>query len=345
MTTGDPKTALREPHSVVMTESAAKKYFNSTNVMGQHLLVDGNTNYTITGVLKDLPQQSHFNFDFFVSMSGLSESRDETWISQNFNTYVLLKQGVDSKRLEKLFNESLERYAGPEFKTAVNLSMAELKKGGGFIRCSLMPLTSIHLYANKVGELGVNGNIQYVYIFSAIAIFILLIACVNFMNLSTARSFNRAKEVGVRKVLGSPRNKLVIQFLTESLLITFLSFIIAVLLSLLLLPLFNQLSQKKTSIDMLFTANFMLYGLLLVFVVGLIAGAYPAFYLSAFNPIEVLKKNLSKGFKSSLLRNALVIFQFAVSIILIIGTIVIYGQLNYIRYKDIGFNKEQLLII
>jgi putative ABC transport system permease protein len=278
-------------------------------------------------------------------MSELDDSRVDTWMSQNFNTYILLRPGVDAKSLEKRFNEALERYAEPEFKSAVNLSMADLKKGGGYFHCSLMPLTKIHLYSNKPGELGANGNIQYVYIFSAIAMFILSIACINFMNLSTARSANRAKEAGVRKLLGSERKNLIAQFLTESLLISGLSLITALLISWLLIPYLNQLSQKDTSIGIFFTPRFLFFMLSLVFVVGLLAGCYPAFFLSAFKPIEVLKGQLVKGFKGSLLRNVLVVFQFAVSIMLIIGTLVVYSQLRYIHNKDIGFNKEQVLVI
>jgi putative ABC transport system permease protein len=226
MVAGDAKTALKEPHSMVITESTAKKYFNTTDVVGKTMVINNKTNYTITGVIKNVPAQSHFNYDFFVAMSELSQSRENTWVSQNFNTYFLLKPGTDIKQLEKQFNESLEKYAEPEFKSAINLTLSEFKKGGGYIRCSLMPLTRIHLYSHKPGELMANGNIQYVYTFSAIGIFILLIACVNFMNLSTARSANRAKEVGVRKVLGSARKDLIAQFLTESVLISFLALII-----------------------------------------------------------------------------------------------------------------------
>ena len=342
---GDPGSALKEPHSLVITEGTARKYFNRTDVVGQSLLIDDQTNYKITGVIKDVPAQSHFNYDFFAAMSELDDSRADLWMSQNFNTYIVLKPGVDAKSLEKRFNAALEKYAEPEFKSAVNLSMADLEKGGGYFHCSLMPLTKIHLYSNKPGELSANGNIQYVYIFSAIALFILLIACINFMNLSTARSANRAKEVGVRKVLGSERKNLIAQFLTESLLISALALIVALLLLWLLIPYFNHLSQKDTAIGIFFKPRSLFFMLSLVFVVGLLAGCYPAFYLSAFKPIDVLKGRLAKGFKGSLLRNGLVVFQFAVSIILIAGTLIVYSQLRYIHNKDIGFNKEQVLVI
>jgi putative ABC transport system permease protein len=208
-----------------------------------------------------------------------------------------------------------------------------------------MPLTRIHLYSDKAAELGPNGNIQYVYIFSAIAVFILLIACVNFMNLSTARSSNRAKEVGVRKVLGSNRQNLVTQFLSESLLIAAISLILAVVLAVLLLPFFNQLSVKELSLNFFKRPWLLAVLVLIALIVGLLAGSYPAFYLSSFKPILVLKGKLATGFKGGWLRSALVVFQFAISIFLIVGTVVIQGQLNYIRNKELGFNREQVLIL
>jgi putative ABC transport system permease protein len=345
MIAGDLKTALKEPHSLVITESTAKKYFNSTDAIGKILIINDKGNYKITGVIKDIPGQSHFNFDFFMPLSELEESRNNGWLNTICYTYILLKPGTDIYRLEKQFNKAMNAYEAPQFKPEMNMSQDEFEKAGNYTTCSLMPLTKIHLYSNKMEELATNGSIRYVYIFSAIAIFILLIACVNFMNLSTARSSNRAKEVGVRKVLGSLRNNLIAQFLAESFLISGLSFIIAIVVALLLLPLFNQLTDKHISASVLLRP-FIFFGILLLsIIVGLVAGGYPAFFLSAFRPIAVLKGNISRGFKGSALRNALVVFQFSISIILMIGTVVIYNQLNYIRNKNIGFNKEQVLML
>jgi putative ABC transport system permease protein len=219
------------------------------------------------------------------------------------------------------------------------------RKGGGFIRASFTPLLDIHLHSNKTAELDGNGNAQYVYIFSAIALLILLIACVNFMNLSTARSSNRAKEVGVRKVLGSLKKNLVQQFLTESVLISLIALVFAFAISWLLLPYFNELSGKTIHLASLFHPSMIISLFALMLIVGLLAGSYPAFFLSSFQPIAVLKGKLSAGFKRSWLRNALVVFQFVISIVLIFGTIVIYNQLNYIHNKDIGFNRNQVLTI
>ncbi len=342
---GNPKTALKEPHSLVITETIAKKYFNRTDVVGKSMLINDTGNYKITGVIKDIPAQSHFNFNFFVAASENADSRRDNWLSQTWNTYVLLRKNADPKKLEPELNKMMERYVGPELKDVIKLSLDEFKKSGGYVRASLTALTDIHLHSNKIGELNGNGNVQFVYIFSAIALFILLIACVNFMNLSTARSSNRAKEVGVRKVLGSLRKNLIQQFLTESVLISFIALVFAIGMASLLLPYFNQVAEKSIQVSTLFQLRMLLSLVLLMLIVGLLAGSYPAFVLSAFQPIDVLKGKLAAGFKRSWLRNALVVFQFVISIILIIGTVVIYNQLNYIRNKNIGFNRKQVLVI
>ncbi|HXL56334.1 MAG TPA: FtsX-like permease family protein, partial [Chitinophagaceae bacterium] len=254
-------------------------------------------------------------------------------------------KNTDAKKLEPELNKMMDRYVGPELKSVINLSLDEFKKSGGFVRASLTPLRDIHLHSNKLAELFGNGNIQFVYIFAAIAFFILLIACVNFMNLATARSSNRAKEVGIRKVLGSLRKNLIQQFLSESLLISFIALIFAILIAWLLLPYFNQLAGKTIHVNTLFQPMMLTSLVLLMLIVGLLAGSYPAFFLSAFQPVDVLKGKLAAGFKRSWLRNVLVVFQFFISIILIIGTVVIYNQLNYIHNKDIGFNRNQVLVI
>ena len=346
MIEGDPRTALTAPHSIVITEDIAKKYFNTTaNVVGKNLIINDTGNYKITGVIKDIPQQSHFRFDFFVSLSSSDESRQNNWVSNNFNTYIVLKKGADTKALETQFDAMVDKYVGPQVKAVLNLNMEDFKKSGNYDRYTLTPLTKIHLYSNKVAELGANSNIQYVYIFSAIAIFILLIACVNFMNLSTARSANRAKEVGVRKVLGSFKQDLVRQFLMESMLVSFIALLLALLIAWLLLPYFNQLSSKEISLSFISVPLLLPTLILIALVVGLLAGSYPAFYLSSFNPAQVLKGKLSGGFRRSWLRSGLVVFQFWISIVLIIGTVVIYKQLHYMQSIDVGYNRNQVLII
>ncbi|HXL54953.1 MAG TPA: ABC transporter permease [Chitinophagaceae bacterium] len=347
MIAGNARTALKDPKSVVITEKVAKKYFKTTdNVVGKTLTINDTGNFKITGIIKDIPTQSHFDFDFFVSMNGSIQSWEvNNWVSNNENTYIVLKKGADPKALEAQFDPMVEKYVGPQVVSLLNIKMDEFKKSGNYDRYTLTPLTSIHLYSNKVAELGANGNIQYVYIFSAIAIFILLIACVNFMNLSTARSSNRAKEVGVRKVLGSLRNNLITQFLTESILISFIALVLALLLAWALLPYFNQIANKELGIGLLSKSWLWPSLIVLMLVVGLLAGSYPAFYLSSFKPIVVLKGKLSGGFKRSWLRSGLVVFQFWISIILVIGTIVIYNQINFIQNKKLGYSREQVLVL
>jgi len=350
MVSGTPSSALTEPHSVVMTERAAKKYFNGASkdyrdVVGKILMVNDTIPYKITGVIKDIPQQSHFNFDFFLSMSGLPESRNNNLLSNNFNTYILLRPGADYKKLESKFPDFFREKAGAQLESIIHLTFAKFEQSGDYFRMSLTPLKDIHLRSNRLEEMDANGNIQYVYIFSAIALFILLIACINFMNLSTARSANRAREVGVRKVLGSPRKYLIAQFLAESVMITLLAAIIAVFAAWALLPLFNQIAGKElmvTSQIVKFTVPALLA---IVIVVGCLAGSYPAFFLSGFQPIEVLKGKLTAGFKGGGIRRFLVVFQFAISIFLIIGTLVIYNQLKYIQNKDVGYNRNHLLVV
>jgi putative ABC transport system permease protein len=345
MTAGDPKTALKDPKCVVITEKIAQKYFNTTDVVGKTLTINDTSSLKITGVIKNIPPESHFNFDFFVSLNGSIQPEEvNNWVSNNENTYIVLKKGADPKVLEAKFPDMVDKYMGPQALALLNIKMEDFKKSGNFDRYSLVPLTSIHLHSNKIAELGANSNVQYIYIFSAIAIFILLIACVNFMNLSTARSSNRAKEVGVRKVLGSVRGHLIYQFLTESILITLIACVLALLIAWLLLPYFNHIANKEIEIN-LFSGWLIPSLLAIVLIVGLLAGSYPAFYLSSFKPIVVLKGKLAGGFKRSWLRGSLVVFQFWISIILIIGTIVIYKQLQYIQNKQLGYDRNQVLVL
>ncbi len=345
MISGDAHTALKAPHSMVITESIAKKYFDRTDVAGQYLTINDTVNYKVTGVIKDIPGNTHFNFDFLLPFAEMEDSKSDNWFSQNFNTYIVLKKGMDAHKAEQQVQSLLDGFIGPQLKSVLGIGLADFSKQGNFVKCSLTPLTAIHLHSNRIGELAPNGNIQYVYVFSLVAFFILVIACVNFMNLFTARSANRAREIGVRKVLGSLRKNLIQQFLTESLLISFIALSVALLVTWPLLPFFNQLSGKHISLGVLFRPSMVLILLLFALLVGLLAGSYPAFLLSAFRPIEVLKGKLAKGFKGSSLRNVLVVFQFSISIMLIVGTMVIYNQLYYMHHKDIGFNREQVLVI
>ncbi|MCU0444309.1 MAG: ABC transporter permease [Microscillaceae bacterium] len=346
MLSGDARTALKAPKTVVISESIARKYFNQIDVVGKTLTLDRTELFKITGVMADMPQNSHFRYDFLLSMTTIEESKQGNWLSHNFNTYLLLKPQADAKKLEAKFAHLLKKYTFPQaFQVLQIKSVEDFEKNGNYVRYSLMPLTKIHLYSDREAELSANSSIQYVYIFSAVALLILLIACTNFMNLSTAKSANRAKEVGVRKVLGSHKAHLIAQFLSESVLLTMIALLIGVALTELFLPYFNQLANKALSLHNGNWLTVLPILCLCALSVGLLAGVYPAFYLSAFNPVNVLKGKLSAGFKTQGLRSVLVVLQFSISIVLIISTIVIYRQLNYIQNKKLGFNKDQVLIV
>src|SRR6187397_2411834 len=345
---GNTRTALDEPKTVVLTESAAKKYFNDVHVVGKTIEEkDGEStrSYKVTAVIKDIPHNSHLNFEFFFSMKNVNYQWGQL-TSHNFQTFLLLRNGTDYKAFQKNFVAYIDKYVLPEAKAFMNInSMDEFRKAGNYLDYNLIPLTKIHLYSDYNFEITPPGNIQYVYIFGAVALFILLIACINFINLSTARSANRAKEVGIRKTLGTERSTLITQFLVESTLTVIISLLIAIGITWLMLPLFNNVAGKSIHINEMLDPRIFVIIVLLPFVVGILAGSYPAVFLSKFNPITVLKGNSNTKYKKSNLRNVLVIIQFTTSIILIIGTIVVYKQLNYIQTKKLGFNKDQVLVI
>jgi putative ABC transport system permease protein len=342
---GDPAKALLEPHTVVLTENMAKKYFGTVNAVGHILTVNDTVQFKVTGVIKNIPAQSHFHYDFYRSMTSLPEAKDNTWFSNNFSTYVLLKPGADSKTFAAKLPDFMVRHAGAQLQTILHMDFKTFEKNGSYFRLTLIPLTKIHLQSDSIDGIEPGGNIAYIYIFSATAIFILLIACVNFMNLSTARSSNRAKEVGVRKVLGSSRKALIAQFLTESILVTLVGAVLAVLGAWAFLGLFNQLSGKELTVTPQILGWLIPALLIIIVVVGCLAGSYPALFLSGFQPVKVLKGKLAGGFKGGLLRSVLVVFQFAISIFLIVGTLVISNQLKYIQNKDLGYNRDHVLTV
>ncbi|WAC09920.1 ABC transporter permease [Dyadobacter pollutisoli] len=345
MLMGDAEKALKDPHTVVISETDAAKYFGAENPIGKALIVDNSQTYTVTGVMQDIPAQSHLrDMNMLLSMSSTEESRLGGWGSHNFNTYLLFREGVDPVQFEKNFETVLQKYTAKWLVSFLGASLDEVRKSGSYLRYTLIPLTDIHLHSDRTSEINVNGNIQYVYIFAVVALFLLTIACVNFMNLATARSANRAKEVGVRKALGSERSSLVSQFLTESVMLSFFSLALAVILAYAALPYFNNLAGKQVSFPIQkvwFWAALLLTG----GAVGMLAGSYPAFFLSAFKPLKVLKNSVELQGKGGYLRNGLVVFQFVISVMLIVGTGVIYRQLNFIQTKKLGFNKDQMLIV
>lgn len=343
---GDANTALTEPNSIVISETVAARYFKSENPLGKSIDFTGlHATYTIQGIIKDIPENSHFHFDMFGSMATLPEASEQSWMTSNFYTYLLLQKNYDYKKLEAKLPAVVEKYMGPQLQQATGISFEAFRKAGNKLGLYLQPLTDIHLKSDVLYDLSEGGDISYVYIFGAIALFMLLIACINFMNLSTAGASKRAKEVGIRKVLGSRKHQLVWQFLVDSIVLTFISLALALLLVKLALPVFNTLSQKHLEIMLL--NNPLTIGMLVVFglVVGSLAGSYPAFFLSSFNTIAVLKSKFSSGKQSIGIRSGLVVFQFFVSITLIVCTIVVYNQLQYINNKDVGYNKEEVLLI
>ncbi|MBK5279397.1 MAG: ABC transporter permease [Bacteroidia bacterium] len=343
---GDPAKALIEPNSVAISERIAQKFFPNENALGQTLILDNKLNVKITAVYQNMPANSHFHFDILIAMEGFDEAKSPIWFSNNFQTYLLLRKGTRAEDLENKFPDLILKTVMPQAVQMLggDFTAEKFKEAGNKIEYSLQSLTDIHMKSSLMGEFEPNFDITYIYLFTAIALFILILACINFMNLSTARSANRAKEVGIRKVMGSFRSHLMWQFLAESTLLSMFSFILAIVLAYLMLPFFNQLSGRELFIPF---GDVKLYaGLFLAaIVVGIMAGIYPSFFLSAFMPASVLKGNVSLGMKSGFIRSSLVVFQFTVSILLVIGTIAVFKQLNYIQNKKLGFNKDQVIMI
>jgi len=331
---GDRKTALQNPDAVLITKSMAHKYFGKEEALGKMLRINNNRDIVVTGVLENIPPNSHLQFDFIMPMSAIAQTnqnlKTNSWDNFDFYNYLLLHESfTPTTAAIRQFNTQMDEI----YKRRV----PELK-----IEFQLQPLTDIHLHSNLQVDLPGHGNILYVKIFSAVAIFILMVACINFMNLATARSARRAKEVGLRKVVGALRAQLIGQFLGESLLISFFSLLLAIILVLLCLPLFNYFTGKDLPIQLLTGKTiFILAGIAIV--TGLISGSYPALFLSGFRPANVLKGTIRSKGGNLYFRNALVVVQFIVSIVLLSGTIVVYRQLQYIKNKDLGFDKENLL--
>jgi putative ABC transport system permease protein len=334
---GNPQTALKEPFSVVFSETSAKKYFGDKDPMGQTLLITGDgLPATVTGVMKDIPENSQIKADMVLSMTTITKqwnkSLDSQWGNYGAQAYILLKPGTNAKNLQGKFPAFLERRNG-----------TEMKKSQMYATLLLEPLRDVYLRSTRNGSK--TGNINNVYIFAIVAIFILLIACINFVNLTTARSAERAKEVGIRKVVGAAKTQLARQFIGESIIICLIAFMLAVLLSAIFLPSFNQLAGKTISDGIFEHGQYVFYLFLAAIGIGLLAGIYPAFVLSSFKPVIVLKGRFATGNRGILLRKGLVVAQFSISVALIIGTIVVYNQMNYMRSRDLGFSKDQMMVM
>lgn len=343
---GNPVEVLRAPNTAVISQAIAQKYFGLQNPVGKTLLLDNEYNYTVTGVMAPMPSNTHFNYDMLLSLSSRDESRETLWGNMNFNTYVMLHEGTDVDRFAEKFNQHLIRnYFAPEIEQYIGMPWQDFIDAGNAFDFSLFPAADIHLKSDKDGELAANSDIKYVWIFSIIGAFILLIACINFMNLSTARSAIRAREIGVRKVVGATRKDLVGQFLGESFLVTALALAIAALLVVFLLGRFNELAGKTFMLSDLFSLQFLFLALGLTILTSLLAGSYPAMFLARFQTIKVLKGSVQQGKSKPHLRNTLVVFQFLITVFLICGTMVVYQQLNFIQDKKLGFDREQLLMV
>ncbi len=334
---GNVANVLVEPYTMVLSETSAKKYFGTQNPVGKTLLVsDEAFPVRVTGVMEDIPENSHIQADMVLSITtftqSLSPENDEQWGNYNPSAYILVNPNTDFKVLESKFPEFIERNTGDN-----------QRESQMFVTLFLEPFKDVYLLSTRGGN--GNGSMTNVYIFSIVAVFILLIACINFINLTTARSVERAKEVGIRKVIGAERRQLGLQFIGESVIICLVAFVLTTALTALFLPFFNDMAGKTVSDGIFSNPGYIGILLMISLGIGVLAGMYPAFVLSSFRPVSVLKGSFSTGTQGTLLRKGLVIAQFTISIALIIGTIVIYDQMQFMRSQELGFDKEQTLIL
>lgn len=328
---GDQATALDAPFSIVLTESIATKYFGKTDVLGESLQNQQGEEFKITGVMRDVPHNSHYRFDALISRNTRPQNQGG-WGGFGVYTYIQLPKDYDLSKMYASFDKIIKEKVNPIF-----------VEYGISVQYELQRITDIHLYSKIQDEAEDGGDISYIYIFGAVAAFMLIIACINYMNLATARSANRAKEVGIRKVMGSQRKQLVWQFITESIVLALLSLVISMLLIYALLPSFNSLANKELPFSYILQPPVLATLLLIILVVGVVGGSYPAFYLSSFNPVNVLKGKLATKGGNAAFRKTLVVLQFSISIFMLISTFIVFSQLNYLRNKDLGFDKSQVV--
>jgi putative ABC transport system permease protein len=343
---GDIKNLLNAPHRVVLSESAAKKIFGNEDPTDKPIKIGTDSiRYIVTGVMADVPRKSHFEASMITSFMTNPRSLNPTWLSNSFSTYLLLKPNSTPETVDLKFPDLLVKYVGPEIQQYMGISIADFTAQGNKYRFYLQNLRDIHLDPSIQQEFREATDPKYLKIFGSIAILIVLIAAINFMNLSTAQASRRAKEVGIKKVAGSTRGMLVTQFLSESFMLTFISLIVSLIIVRVTLPYFNNLLGSELSLNLLSGWYIIPAIILFALFVSLLAGSYPALFLSSFNPYEVLKGSVKNSTQNGRLRRVLVVFQFAVSILLIIGTLIMYRQINFMLNKDVGFNKEQLIVI
>lgn len=354
---GNPATALNRPNTVVLTEDQALALFGTSNPINEVIQLEDigyytgeyhgfGGDYTVTGVIENIPSNSHFHFDILISMLGNEDAQNQSWLSGSFVTYLLLDQGVTAEQIDDNLPTITRKYMEGQMKDGLGMGFDEFFEKGNFVYLRLQALTDIHLNPkyNGSGDFEAGGDKQTVWIYSAIALFMLLIACVNFMNLSTAGASQRVKEIGVRKVMGSDKQHLIYQFLSESFVSICIAMLIGLMLATLAIPYFNDFAGKELNAWEFMQPEYLLILGALILLVTLLAGGYPAFFLSAFKPIDSLKKKVARSNKSGL-RSTLVVFQFAVSVSLIISTIVVSRQMSFIQNKDIGYDRDQLIVL
>lgn len=342
---GNPEKALSAPNSLILTKTAVEKHFPISKAIGQKLVLNEGKTYTVTGIIEDLPTNSFLaDYSVFMSMTSYVDNY-LNWGSHNYNTFVKLKPNTSADDIAESLQGMMERYLMPYAQQFFpGITKEQFEASGNYVNYSTIPLTDLHLYSHREQDMGKNGDINNIYILGVIAFFLILLASINYMNLSTAYSLKRAKEVGIRKTLGSNKSSLIKQFLTESGLITFGAMLVAILLTLIALPFFNQLADKSITIP-LSNPIFWLILILSTTLLAFLSGSYPAFFMSKFIPVKVLKGSGETSTGASKLRKALVVFQFAISVFLIVGTLVVSKQLSFMQNKDLGYSKDQILLV
>ena len=334
---GNLDIALLEPYSVVISQSMAKKYFENNEPIGKTIEINGSEPYTITGVIEDIPQNSHFRFDIMGSFETLYAQNEQVmanWFHIQFFTYLLLAENTDQSSVEAKFSQFIEKHIGELLSTY-----------GASLKFFLQPLTEIHLHSELAGDIAPQADIKYLYLFILIAVSVLLISCINFINLSTANSASRAKEIGMRKIVGSGRLKIIIQFLMESIVLSFIAMILTVWIIELIRPNFSNLFGTNVDLGFISLTSIILLLMIFPIFVGILAGSYPAFYLSKLSSVNIIKSGFFRAGNKSHLRSILVIIQFSVSIILVISTITIFNQINFMKYSNSGFKEDSMIII
>jgi putative ABC transport system permease protein len=332
---GNPKVALTQPYSLVLTKTASRNYFGEEDAMGKVVNVDGTQDYTVTGIMEDVPENSMIKFNVLASFNSISAGRDQPhWWSANYQTFFVLHPNANVNAVQEKTNEIVMKAvaSGPS-------------SPGDYVRYNFMPLTDIYLRSPYVGEPEILSDILYIYIFSGIALLILIIACINYINLATAKAADRAREVGIRKVVGAMRRQLFTQFIGESVIITLFSYLVAIFLAETLLPLFNSLTGKNFGFSIFVEPGFLFVSIITLILIAVFAGAYPAFAITSFKPVTVLKGSFKTSGRGIWLRKSLVVFQFGISVVLIMGTLVIVKQLDFVQSKNLGYDRENTIIL